>query len=68
MTDPLGARLKTIADQIGAEIDDDASITICHGPPRCDGNGGEPCPFCYVLFADDPRDTDEIMKDMRAEH
>lgn len=47
-------------------------IHICHGAPRCDNNSRKnyemPCPFCYSIRSDDPRDPDEIMALMRRLH
>lgn len=45
---------------------DDATVYICHGPPRCDGRD-EPCPYCYIVHSEDPRSTDEIIAAMRRE-
>jgi hypothetical protein len=38
-------------------------IKVCAGPPRCDREEGN-CEFCYVIVADDPRTTGQIIAEM----
>ena len=50
-------------------LDDVPMVIICQGPPRCDYNGDGPprfdCPFCLRTRADDPREPEEIIAQMK---
>lgn len=52
-------------DDVREEIDEEGgSIWVCRGPEKgCEGKP-EPCNECYVIEANDPRSTDEILATM----
>lgn len=31
------------------DLDDEVEITVCAGPPKCDGSRAVPCPECVVF-------------------
>ena len=50
----------------GAE--DEAEVVICRGPPRCDGQGPAPCPFCVRVNPGESGDVEAILRSMDITH
>lgn len=48
--------------------DDVCEMVICHGPPKCDGNDGEPCPYCFRINTYADSDIDAIIGQMNVSH
>lgn len=62
----MGIPLEEFRRRLAEDQDEPARITICRGPPRCDRVNSS-CDWCYVIDSDDPRSTDQILADMKAE-
>lgn len=44
---------------------EDLDVVICRGPAKgCTRPEGECCPDCYRIAPNDPRSTDQVLRDM----
>jgi len=66
--------LDVLSEARSVGLEDEAYIMyVCHGPPRCtyvckDDEEFVHCPWCYSFAPDDPRSTDELLRDMKRDH